>query len=369
MFEYIRFKKTFKLVMAGIIASTIAGNIRTSDKIARADSKPKVVASHSVICDLLNAIAEETIELTCLLEGDRDPHTYRPTPSDRKALEQAQLIFYGGYNLEPQIVESLADLETPQVALYEQVVTEPIMAEHDHGHGGEHGEGEHDDHEHEGEHDDHEHEGEHDDHEHEGEHDDHEHEADKTSKSELEPDPHVWHNVENTVKMVEVIRSAFLQANPDAAEQYLLNSVTLTERLWQLDAWIKDQIATIPENQKVLVTTHNSLNYYVTAYNLDDYLALQGLSAESSPTASQVRELSEQIKATEVPTIFAESTKSDRVLRNVAKAADVELAEQPIYADTLGPSENYIDMMSHNTCTIVDGLGGECEPFQTVSNR
>ena len=342
MFEYIRFKKTFKLVMAGIIASTIAGNIRTSDKIARADSKPKVVASHSVICDLLNAIAEETIELTCLLEGDRDPHTYRPTPSDRKALEQAQLIFYGGYNLEPQIVESLADLETPQVALYEQVVTEPIMAEHDHGHGGEHGE---------------------------GEHDDHEHEADKTSKSELEPDPHVWHNVENTVKMVEVIRSAFLQANPDAAEQYLLNSVTLTERLWQLDAWIKDQIATIPENQKVLVTTHNSLNYYVTAYNLDDYLALQGLSAESSPTASQVRELSEQIKATEVPTIFAESTKSDRVLRNVAKAADVELAEQPIYADTLGPSENYIDMMSHNTCTIVDGLGGECEPFQTVSNR
>ena len=164
--------------------------------------------------------------------------------------------------------------------------------------------------------------------------------------------------------MVELIRSILLQVNSPAAEQYLLNSVTLTEQLWQLDAWIKDQIDTIPSDKRVLVTTHNSMNYYAQAYNLADYQTLQGLSAESAPTASQVRDLAAEIKAAGIPTIFAESTKSDRVISNVARAADVKLSEQPLYADGLGAANNYTEMISHNTCAIVDGLGGECEPFQ-----
>ena len=313
-------------MIAGITASVIALSIKTSNNIAQAESKPKVVASHNVICDLVDTIAVETIELTCLMDADQDPHTYRPTPGDRKAIEEAQLILYGGYQLEPQITELFANAETPKVALYE-VVTEPIMVEH--------------------------------------ESESKQPEAgEKVPKPELEADPHVWHNVENTVKMVEAIQSIFLQVNPTAAEQYLVNSVSLTEQLWQLDAWIKDQVATIPEGQKFLVTTHDSLNYYVKAYDLDDYQTLQGLSAESSPTASQVRDLSQKVKAAGVTTIFAESTKSDRVIRNVAKAAGVKLSEQPLYADGLGAAENYTEMMSHNTCAIVDGLGGECEPFK-----
>ena len=170
------------------------------------------------------------------------------------------------------------------------------------------------------------------------------------------------------VTMVEAIRSIMLQVNPSAAEQYLANSNSLTERLWQLDGWVEEQIATIPESKKVLVTTHNSLNYYTQAYYFEDYQTLQGLSAESSPTASQVKELAEKIKAAGIPTIFTESTKGDRVIRNVAKAADVKLSEQPLYVDGLGTAENYINMMSHNTCTIVDGLDGECKPFSTASN-
>ena len=335
MFKNIRFKNSLRLLTIGITVSAIA-RIETSNT-AQAQSAPKVVASHSVICDLLDTVAQETIDLTCLLDGNRDPHTYRPTPQDRKAIEEAQLIFYGGYQLEPLITKLIADTQVPKIALYEQAVTEPIMAEHKHGHGDEH--------------------------EDEGEHS----EAEATPESK-EADPHVWHNIENTVKMVEAIRSIMLQVNPPAAEQYLVNSSTLTEQLWQLDGWIKEQIATIPEGKKVLVTSHDSFNYYTQAYYLEDYLTLQGLSAESSPTASQVRELSQEIKETGVPTIFAESTKSDRVIRNVAKAADVELSMQPLYADGLGAAENYLDMMSHNTCAIVDGLGGECKPFSAVAN-
>ena len=327
MFQFslkkIQVKYILSLVIIGMITSAIAGNFKSKGNLAQAESKPKVVASHNVICNLVQTIAQDTVDLTCLIDADQDPHTYNPTPLDRKAIEEAQLIFYGGYELEPQVTKLLSATKTPKIALYEQVVTKPLMVAENH----------------------------------------HDESDESAEKPELEPDPHVWHNIENTVKMVELIQSIFLQANPEAAGQYLVNSTILTEQLWQLDAWIKDQIATIPERQRVLVTTHDSLNYYVKAYYFKDYQTLQGLSDESSPTASQVRKLSAEIKQTGVPTIFAEATASDRVLQNIARAADVKLSTEKLYADGLGEAKSYIEMMSHNTCAITNGLGGECKAF------
>jgi manganese/iron transport system substrate-binding protein len=332
--QNIQVKSILSLVIVGIVASTISANLKHKSNIAQAESKPKVVASHNVICDLVQTIAQETIELTCLLDANQDPHTYKPTPSQLKAIAEAQLVFYGGYELEPQITKLLAASKTPKIALYEQVVAEPIMVAPEEHHDDETAEppGE-------------------------------TAEESPSSKSELEPDPHVWHSIENTVKMVELIQSILLQANPQVADQYILNSKTLTEKLWQLNAWVIDQIATIPEGQRVLVTTHDSLNYYVKAFSLEDYKTLHALSTESSPTASQVRQLSAEIKQTGVPTIFAESTASDRVMQNVARAAGVKLSSEKLYADGLGEAKNYVEMMSHNTCAIVDGLGGKCKPF------
>ncbi len=325
------FKNVKYLVVTTIgIAVSLIGCSSLDRNVAQAQSKPKVVASHNVICDLVETIASDTVDLTCLIKANQDPHTYRPTPSQLKAMESAQLVLYGGYQLEPKITKLLEATgeKIPKIALYEQVVTEPIMAEHEHS----------------------------------SEEVEHDHSA-AESQPELEPDPHVWHSIENTVAMVEFLRSILLQLNPQQAEVYLTNSTALTEQLWQLDAWIKEQIATIPEGQRVLVTTHDSLNYYVSSYNLDDYQTLQGLSTEASPTASEVKELAGAIAQTRVPTIFVESTKSDRVINNVARAANVELSESELYVDGLGSADNYTEMMSYNTCAIVNGLGGECEPF------
>ena len=323
--------KYFLVATIGIAVSLI-GCSSPERNIASAQSKPKVVASHSVICDLLETIASDTVDLTCLIKANQDPHTYSPTPSQIQAMESAQLILYGGYQLEPKITKLLeaTDEEIPKIALYEQVVREPIMAEHEHS----------------------------------SEEAEHEHSSAETnSESELEPDPHVWHSIENTVAMVEFLKSILLQLNPQQADVYLANSTALTEQLWQLEAWIKERIATIPQGQRVLVTTHDSLNYYVRSYNLDDYQTLQGVSAETSPTASEVKKLVTTIAQTGVPTIFVESTKSDRVINNVARAANVKLSESELYVDGLGSAENYTEMMSDNTCAIVNGLGGECEPF------
>ncbi len=298
-----------------------------SNNIAQANNQPKIVASHNIICDLVNTIAEDTVDLTCLIDGDQDPHTYRPTPSQRKAMEEAQLILYGGYQLEPQIIQLIEATETsaPKLAVYEQVVAEPILSEHE------------------------------------------EDKADKPKQKELEPDPHIWHNVENVVAMVELIQPILLQLNPAQAEKYLQNSSILTEKLWQLDAWIDEQIVTIPEGKRILVTTHDSFNYYVQAYPIEEYKTLQGLSSESSATASGVKDLAAEIKQTGVPTIFVEATNSDRVMNNVARTADVELASEKLFADGLGEADNYIEMISHNTCVIVDGLQGKCQAFNNKS--
>ena len=349
MFAMSWIKNALKLTTVfGLSVGLTAYNMNSKDNIARADSKPKIVASHSVICDLVRSLAEDTVDLTCLIDGDRDPHSYNPTPSQLKAMEEAQLVLYGGYQLEPKIIKLIeaSETQTPKLAIYEQVVSEPILSQHDHG-----------DHEGHNDHDDHEgHEG------HEGHNDHDDHEGHDEAK-ELEPDPHVWHNVENVVAAIELIQPILLQINTSEAARYLQNSSNLTEDLWQLDAWIKEQVATIPEGNKVLVTSHDSFNYFVQAYRLEDYKTLQGLSTESSPTASQVKNLAEQIEKLEVPAIFVENSASDRVMKNVAKTANVELATKQLFADGLGTANNYSEMMTHNVCAIVDGLGGECKSF------
>ncbi|GAB4526910.1 MAG: hypothetical protein Tsb0014_07370 [Pleurocapsa sp.] len=324
-------KKLLKMTSIAVIIGLNGCSFQKHGQVAFAEDKPKVVATHSLICHLVKTIAEDTLDLTCLIDSNQDPHTYRPTPSDLKAIEEAQLILYGGYELEPKIIELLKENDAPvnQLAVYETVVTEPILSEHNH----------EEEHEHEEEH------------------------PTETPKKESEApaaDPHVWHNVENVVAMVELLQSTLIQFNPTAVEVYLKNSVELTDKLWQLNAWIEEQIATIPQGQKTLVTVHDSFNYYVEAYQFEDYKTLQGFSPQSSPTASQLRELAIEIRQLGVPTIFAENTASDRVIRNVAQEAGVELAPTKLSADGLGTTENYIDMMTNNTCAIVNGLGGKC---------
>jgi manganese/iron transport system substrate-binding protein len=336
-----------KTLISSIIALGIgfaSYSLIDNRKTTLAQDKPNIVASYSVLCDLFKTIAEDTINLTCLIEGNEEPHTYRPTPSDRKAMEEAQIMFYGGYNLEPQIVKLIEATKTdvPKVPVNEAAVPQPILAEHHHEHGEEE-EGEH--------------------------HEEHHHQEEgKAAKEKKEPDPHVWHDVRNTIAMVELIQATLIQLNPVAADVYLKNASALNDKLYKLDSWIREQIATIPEGKRILVTTHDSLNYYVKAYELEGYKAIQGLSPDDTPTASRVRELVTEIKAAQVPTIFAEITSSDRVLNTIARETNVKISDQQLFTDGLGETgtaeESYVGMMESNTCAIVNGLGGQCNPFE-----
>lgn len=297
--------------------------------------KPSVVVSNSVLCNLTETIAQETVNLKCLIPPAQDPHTYQPTPSDSKAITEAQLVLYGGYQLEPQIIELVkaANTPAPKIAVDEQAVPNPIMAEHEHAHEPEN-----------------------------------EPAPEEPQEGGLEPDPHVWHDVKNVIAMTDVIREQLATINPSQARVYTQNAKAYTKKLQRLDNWVKEQMATVPEKQRTFVTTHDAFGYYLKAYGLGSSEALQGISTEESPTASRVKELVKDIETTQVPTIFAEITANNKVIETVAREANVKIADQELYADGLGekgsPTGTYIGMITNNTCAIVNGLGGKCTPFQ-----
>ena len=321
------------LIPALLATATLTiGGCQATDKSqeALAVEEPKIIASYSVLCHFLTEIAEDTIDLTCLIDRKQDPHTYSPTPSQRKALEQARVIFYGGYDFEPQIIDLIAavDEDIPKIAVHEAVVTDPIMAKHEHSE--------------------------------EEEHEGHEQE-------ELSADSHIWHDVYNAIAMIEYLHSSLLQLNPSQAALYLENYGKIKEELTQLHVWIQEQIATIPEEQRILVTTHDALNYYASTYELTEYKTLQGISPDDAPSAADLKNLVAEIEQTQVPTIFAEASGNNRTINNVAREAGVKLSDRQLITDGLGAlgtdTDTYSKMMMHNTCAIVNGLGGKCQPM------
>ncbi|MEO0540957.1 MAG: zinc ABC transporter substrate-binding protein, partial [Cyanobacteria bacterium P01_A01_bin.105] len=119
--------------------------------------------------------------------------------------------------------------------------------------------------------------------------------------------------------------------------------------------------------QRLLVTTHDAFQYYTTAYGLEMLGTLIGISTEEQPSAQTVQRLVEAIKAADVPAIFAETTINPQLIRTVAAEANVALAPEELYSDSLGApgssGETYLDMMVANTETIVQALGGDVQAF------
>ncbi len=310
---------------------------QTSERSATAtnsDDRPLVVVTSSVICDLTKQIAQESIDLKCLIAAGEDPHVYQAKPDDRKAIDSAKLIFYAGYNFDPSMVKLIkaSSNTADKIAVHEAAVPKPLMGEHEH--------------------------------EHEGEKEEHE----AGEKEEKEPDPHVWHNAQNGVAMVEVITDALVKLEPNQAQTYKDNAAKITTELNSIDGWIKTEIVTIPTNQRKLVTTHDALGYFANAYGLEVEGALQGLSTEEAATAARVGELVKEVKKANVPTIFAETTTNPKLITAVAKEAKVKMSDRNLYADGLGETgsegDTYQKMLISNTETIVEGLGGKYTPFR-----
>jgi manganese/iron transport system substrate-binding protein len=168
--------------------------------------------------------------------------------------------------------------------------------------------------------------------------------------------------------MVNTIRDNLIEISPEDREIFTQNAAKLTQELQQLNTWIEQQIATIPENQRKLVTTHDAFQYYARAYGLEITGTLIGISTEEQPSAQTVSKLADSIRKSQVPAIFAETTINPKLITTVAEEAGVKLAENELYSDSIGApgsdGDSYIKMLVSNTETIVEALGGKVTAFE-----
>jgi manganese/iron transport system substrate-binding protein len=177
-------------------------------------------------------------------------------------------------------------------------------------------------------------------------------------------DPHIWHSAVNNGAIVAVIAENLAQVNPEQAERYADNAAQLSDLFAEIDAWIQQQVATIPAENRKLVTTHDAFRYFAAAYGVEVKGALGGLSTAERPAPKTLTDLVDQIEEAQVPAIFAESTTNPELINAIAKDANVKVAEQPLFvegpgaADSVAPTTQ--SMLTVNTCTMVNALGGTC---------
>jgi ABC-type Zn uptake system ZnuABC Zn-binding protein ZnuA len=191
--------------------------------------------------------------------------------------------------------------------------------------------------------------------EHDHDHDD-EHEHDHAHG---EFDPHIWHDPNNAVVMVENIRDALIAADPANAAAYTANAEAYIVELLALDAYIREQVARIPAESRVLVTSHETFGYFAAAYGFE-MLSVAGVTTNvSDPSASALAALITALRESGVPAVFLENVTNPAVLERIAAEAGVTVADT-LYTDALGqpgtPGETYLSMVRYNVDTIVEAL-------------
>ena len=219
-----------------------------------------MVATTSIIGDVVAQIGGDTIDLTVLMEAGQDPHGYEPAAQDLTAVADAHVIFVNGWGLEEGLADDLESIGEGALIVPISANIEPLAfgedAHDDHGdeHGDEH-EGEE-----EGEHAD-EHEG-----EEEGEHHD-EHE-DEHAHDHSGADPHVWFSIHNVEQWAENVEHILSDLDPANAEAYETNTAAYVAELETLEDYAAEQMSQIPEDNRFLVTNHDAFGYFANEYNL-----------------------------------------------------------------------------------------------------
>ncbi len=311
-----RIGRALPVLLVLIVAAGCAGQ-QASQGGGSGDDPVKVVATYSILGDLVKNVGGDNIELTTLVGPNGDAHTFEPAPSDNVELAEADVVFENGLEFETWLADlyESSGSEGERVIVTEGIEPLPIAEEeHEHGRGHEHG----------------------------------------------EYDPHVWHDPTNAVVMVESIRDALVEADPDNAEAYEQNADEYIAELEKLDTDAQEQVDSIPEDNRTLFTSHDTFGYFAERYDFGVDTALASASTEvSDPSAGETAELVEEVEASGVPAIFAENVSNPGMMEGIASEAGVELAPT-LYTDALGEpgtdGATYIQMVRYNVSTMSEAL-------------
>jgi len=305
-----------RVLAALVISSVLLLGCDASEE----DGRLSVVATTNVVGDLVRTIGGDEISLSVLMGPGVDPHLYRASEGDASRMSRADVVFYNGHHLEGRMTdlfEQMGQRGVRTVALAETLPDSLLISS-----------------------------------------------ADYPGNR----DPHVWLDVELWMQAAEAVREALSEADPDHADQYAEREERYLEELRETHAYVQERATEVPEERRVLITSHDAFGYFGEAYGFE-VRGLQGISTATEAGTRDVQQLAAFIVEREIPVLFAESSVPERGVEAVRRAArdrgfPVEFGGT-LFGDALGdretPEGTYIGMMRHNIDTIVDGLLREPE--------
>jgi zinc/manganese transport system substrate-binding protein len=292
---------------ASITAALVLCPLSTASFAA---GKLPVIASFSILGDLVRVVGADRVTVTTLVGPDEDAHVFEPKPTHAKNLLQAKLLVTNGLGFEPwaqKLVKS-AGYKGQTVVAATGVKSRTMPAEKGHNH--------------------------------------------------AESDPHAWQDPSNVIIYVRNIAAALAKADPDGAASFKNNSEAYIKYLQALDGWAKDQFAGIPAEKRKVITTHDAFGYLGAHYGIS-FLAPQGVSTEAEPSAKEVAQLITQIKKEKIKAVFIENMSNPKLLSQLSKDAGV-IPGPVLYVDALsaagGPADNYLTLMRHNVVQLAIGM-------------
>ncbi len=286
----------------------------------KTDDRPYIVTTTAQVGDIVTNIVGPDIRVEYLMGSGVDPHLYRPTRSDVIKLKRADMVFYNGLHLEGQMVELLGKLaeEKPSIAIASGLPESALL--------------------------------------------------DFAGASKH--DPHIWMDIGKWIHASNIVEGNLSKAYPDNTSRFKARAVAYKNQLQNLETHVMKTIGTIPLENKILVTAHDAFGYLGSAYNME-VIGIQGISTESEAGLKRIEELVDMLVERKIPSVFIESSVTDRNIKALIEGAAARGHEVKIggelYSDAMGAPGSYegtyIGMMDHNVNVIVSALGGMTKPL------
>lgn len=270
----------------------------------------RVVASFSILGDLVQQVGGERIKVTTLVGANADAHTFEPRPSDAKAILGAKLVVINGLGFEPwaeKLIKS-AHYTGPTLVASQGIQTRQL--------------------------------------------------ATPKGGVPTDIDPHGWQDPSNVMRYVKNIAESLSSLDPEGAASYKTNSESYLRELSALDQFARDQIGRIAPAKRQVITSHDAFGYFAARYQIR-FLSPQGVNGKAEPSAKTVALLIRQIRQDQIKAVFIENMSSPKLLAQITRDTGIVLGPK-LYVDALsGPTEpgaTYLDMMHYNITELVAGM-------------
>jgi zinc/manganese transport system substrate-binding protein len=274
---------------------------------ASAVDKLPVVASFSILGDLVAIVGGDRITVTTLVAADSDAHIFEPKPAHVKSIAQAKLLVVNGLGFEPWAAKLAKSAGYQGETVVAAQGVQPLSM---------------------------------------------------TEDGKKSTDPHAWQNPRNVVVYVRNIAAALSKLDPAGTAQFKGSSEAYIKELEALDTWAITQFAAVPLVKRKVITSHDAFGYFAAHYQIT-FLAPQGISTESEPSAKQVAQLIRQIKTEKIKAVFVENMTKPKLLAQLVKDAGA-VPGGTLYADALSaagqPGASYLQMMRHNVTQLAEGM-------------